>query len=473
MSVYKSELKLAMQRVKQIHFVGVGGVGMSGIAELFANLGFSVTGSDQKESLVTNRLVESGIKVFIGHFADNVNGADVVVTSTAIEDSNPEKIAALKQGITIIRRAEMLAELMRFKFGIAVAGTHGKTTTTSLVASILTEGGFDPTYVIGGKLISSAVNAKLGSGRYLVAEADESDASFVHLSPMMSIITNVDEDHMETYNGSVDKLHQTFIEFVHNLPFYGQVIVCIDDTGVQNILPKLSRHIISYGFSKDADIRAHSLSYSGGITNFKVDRVGHTSLNLSLNMPGEHNVLNSLAAIAVATDLGVDDESISGALKIFKGVGRRFQQYGDFMINNKTVKVIDDYGHHPSEIFATIKAARGCCDKQRLVFVFQPHRYSRTLDLFDDFVQALNTVDILILLEVYPAGEEKIDGSDSRSLAKAIRVRGVVEPIVIDSPNEVIELLESIVKDNDLVLLSGAGDIGSVAPKIESMWEAI
>ena len=471
MNIAKYELKQAMSAVKHIHFVGVGGVGMSGIAELFANLGFKVSGSDQKQSLVTDRLQGAGLTVQIGHSAENVNGADVVVVSTAISEDNPEKVAALKLGIMLIRRAEMLAELMRFKYGIAVSGTHGKTTTTSLIASVLTEGGVDPTYVIGGKLMSSAVNAKLGEGKYLVAEADESDASFLHLNPMLSIVTNIDEDHMDTYDGSVEKLHSTFVDFIHNLPFYGKVIACVDDPGVRMVLPRIHRQVVSYGIEHEADVRAVQLRSEGEFTHFTVQRHHKDNLEVTLHMPGQHNVLNALAAIATATELGVDDQSIAYALKTFDGIGRRFQQYGDFLVGENTVKMVDDYGHHPREVAATIKAARLCCPEKRLFLVFQPHRYSRTRDLFDDFVQVLSAVDSLVLLEVYAAGEEKIVGACARSLSKAIRTRGEIEPVVVDTVAEVIPLLDTMVQDHDLLLLSGAGDVGSLAPSLAKKWE--
>ncbi len=473
MSLSKHELNQAMMRIRKIHFVGIGGIGMSGIAEIFHNLGFVVSGSDMRESETTHRLQDLGIKVFIGHAAKNVEDADVVVASTAISKVNPEIEQALVDNLPVIRRAEMLAELMRFRFGIAIAGTHGKTTTTSLLASVLTTGGLDPTYVIGGKLASSASNAKLGSGKYLVAEADESDASFVHLNPMMAVVTNIDQDHMETYEGEVGKLHATFISFLHNLPFYGLVIICIDDAGVKAIVDQISRPILTYGFDASADIRAIDLEQTSAITSFKVLRHDKDPLEIKLNLPGEHNVLNALAAIAVATELGVDDASIAGSLSSFAGIGRRFQRYGKFKLDNKKIEVVDDYGHHPRELAATVAAAHKYKTDGRLVLVFQPHRYTRTRDLFDDFVKVLSEVDMLVLLEVYSAGEDKIKGADARSLLRAIRTRGKIEPIFVDKPEELFELLPGIVQDEDLILLSGAGSVGTVAPGIVARWEAI
>jgi len=472
MNMSRHELSQAMARIKTMHFVGIGGVGMSGIAEIFNNLGFGVSGSDIAESDTTNRLQELGIKIYSSHNTENVAAVDVVVVSTAIDNENPEVKYANEHGIPVIRRAEMLAELMRFRFGVAVAGTHGKTTTTSLLASILTVGGLDPTYVIGGKLASSASNAKLGSGKYLVAEADESDASFMHLKPMLAVVTNIDEDHMETYDGDVEKLYRTFIAFLHNLPFYGLAVVCIDDPGVKAILNQISRPVLTYGFESGADIRASSLQQSGRITSFTVTIKDKESFALSLNLPGEHNVLNALAAIAVARELGVDSNSIIGSLKSFSGIGRRFQSYGKYNPRGMRVEVIDDYGHHPRELAATLAAARKYQQGARLVLVFQPHRYTRTRDLFEDFVTVLSATDVLVLLEVYSAGEKKIQGASGRSLSKAIRARGMVEPVFVENIDSLYELLPDIIQDQDLLLLSGAGNISQVAPTLATNWEA-
>lgn len=474
MNASKHELSQAMMRIKKIHFVGIGGIGMSGIAEIFHNLGFVVSGSDMQESDTVDRLQHLGITVFLGHAASNIEAVDVVVASTAIAKANPEVEHAISQNLPVIRRAEMLAELMRFRFGIAIAGTHGKTTATSLLANMLTEGGLDPTYVIGGKLASSASNAKLGEGRYLVAEADESDASFIHLKPMMAVVTNVDQDHMETYEGDIEKLYATFISFLHNLPFYGLAIVCIDDDGVKEIINKISRPVLTYGFDEEADVRAIDLAQSGAVTSFSVLRKDQAPLTVQLNLPGEHNVLNALAAVAVATELGIDDVSIAGSLRSFAGIARRFQQYGRFKLADKKIEVVDDYGHHPRELAATLSAARQYqTNKGRLVLVFQPHRYTRTRDLFDDFVTVLSEVDMLVLLEVYPAGEDEIQGADARSLLRAIRTRGKIEPVFVGQPDELFELLPNIVQDEDLVLLSGAGSVGKVAPGIATRWEAV
>lgn len=473
MSQAKHKLSQAMARIKKIHFVGIGGVGMSGIAEIFNNLGFIVTGSDIKDSDTLNRLEAQGISIFIGHQAQNVQQTDVVVVSTAIAAENPEIEYALKNNIPVIRRAEMLAELMRFRFGIAIAGTHGKTTTTSLLASILTAGGLDPTYVIGGKLASSATNAKLGSGKYLVAEADESDASFMHLKPMLAVVTNIDQDHMQTYAGDVSRLYSTFVSFLHNLPFYGLAVVCIDDPGVKAIINEISRPLITYGFSANSEVRAENLEQVGPVTNFTVIRSDRPALAISLNLPGEHNVLNALAAIAIATELGVDDKSIAGSLNAFAGIVRRFQRFGEFKLAESKVEVIDDYGHHPRELAATITAARSYRQDARLVLVFQPHRYTRTRDLFEDFVKVLSKADVLILLEVYPAGEPEIQGAGARDLIKAVRARGMVEPIFAEGLEDLYELLPEILQDQDLVLFSGAGSIGQAAPKLASSWETV
>ena len=473
MTFTKNELRLAMNKVNRIHFVGIGGVGMSPIAELFYDYGFEVAGSDLKESITTKALANIGIKIYIGHSAENILGADVLVVSSAIAKDNPEVLAATKSGVTIIQRAEMLAELMRFKYGVAIAGTHGKTTTTSLVARILSVGGLDPTYVIGGELISSANNAKLGESRYVVAEADESDASFLHLYPILSVITNIDEDHMNTYNSSVEALHSTFVEFIHNLPFYGKAIVCIEDPNIKSILPKIHRQVVKYGFSDDADFQAVDIKVQGLKTKFRLIRANKNDLDITLNMPGSHNVLNSLAAIAVATELEIDDTSIINSLKTFNGIGRRFQQYGNFMVNNKKVCLVDDYGHHPKELEATLKTVHQCYPDKRIMLVFQPHRYSRTKDLFFDFVKILSQVDCLILLPVYSAGENKIPGASSKSLAKAIISTGKTIPILLENLDEVISTCSRILENEDVILISGAGNISSVAPQMATTWDKI
>ncbi|MGY8839490.1 UDP-N-acetylmuramate--L-alanine ligase [Candidatus Njordibacter sp. Uisw_039] len=452
-----------MRRIKRIHFVGIGGVGMCGIAEVLLNQGYEISGSDIKVSPVTQRLASQGAQVFIGHQDANVRGAHVVVVSTAVAEENPELVAARAHRIPIVQRAQMLAELMRYRHGIAVAGTHGKTTTTSLVAAILAAGGLDPTFVIGGKLTSSGTNAKLGASSYLVAEADESDASFLHLQPLTSIVTNIDADHMSTYEGDFNRLKKTFVEFLHNLPFYGLAIVCVDDPVVWEILPQVSRPLMTYGFDENADVKAINLHQKGMVTSFTVCRQGHKDLDISLNMPGKHNVQNALAAIAVATDLEVGDEHIVSGLNEFSGVGRRFQVLGDYPAQQGTATLVDDYGHHPREVSATIDAIRAGWSGRRLVMVYQPHRYSRTRDLYEDFVDVLSRVDILVLLDIYPAGEEPINGADGRSLCRSIRSRGQVDPIFVERGAAVAPVLENILCDGDLLLTQGAGDIGQIS----------
>ncbi|GAA4350265.1 UDP-N-acetylmuramate--L-alanine ligase [Kangiella taiwanensis] len=454
-----------MRRIKRIHFIGIGGAGMSGIAEVLLNLGYAVSGSDLRQSHVTERLKSLGAEIFLGHRSNNILDVDVVVCSTAIPKHNPEIEAAKERRVPIVRRAEMLAELMRFRHGIAVAGTHGKTTTTSLLASIYAEGGYDPTFVIGGLLNSAGSNAKLGKSRYFIAEADESDASFLHLQPMVSVVTNIEADHMDTYGGDFKNLESNFIEFLHNLPFYGLAVMCVDDETVQELIPQLSRPTITYGFSKKADVRAIDFEQKGTKSYFKVvrrDCVGQ--LDIELNLPGMHNVQNALAAIAVATDDGVSDKAIQKALSEFEGIGRRFQMYGDFTVNGKTVTLIDDYGHHPSEVGATIKALRKSWPERRLVMVYQPHRYSRTRDLYEDFCSVLSEVDELLMLEVYSAGEEAVPGADSRSLCRSIRQRGKIEPIFVESIAELPEALHHILEDGDVLVTQGAGNVGSLAP---------
>ncbi|MCB1637431.1 MAG: UDP-N-acetylmuramate--L-alanine ligase, partial [Thiothrix sp.] len=418
--------QLARKRIQQLHFVGIGGAGMGGIAEVVANLGYRVTGSDLADNAMTERLREQGVTVFKGHQAEHVAGADVVVVSTAINPANPELQAAREQRIPIIKRAEMLAELMRFRHGIAVAGTHGKTTTTSLVTSLLVEGDLDPTYVIGGKLLSSARNSKLGSGEYLVAEADESDASFLHLQPMISVVTNIDDDHLSTYEGDFNRLKSTFVDFLHNLPFYGLAVLCLDDAHVRSIIDEVNRPIVTYGIEQPADIRASNVRYDGSQSHFTVEFRDGRRLDVNLNLPGVHNVLNALAAIAVASELDVPDQAILKALREFQGIGRRFQLQGEVSFGRGKALLVDDYGHHPTEMLATLRAARNAWPQRRLVEVFQPHRYTRTRDLFEDFAQVLSEVDVLVLTDVYAASEQPIPGADGRALARAIRMRGQV-----------------------------------------------
>ncbi|EXE14979.1 UDP-N-acetylmuramate--alanine ligase [Acinetobacter sp. 263903-1] len=453
-----------MRRIKQIHFVGIGGAGMCGIAEVLKNQGYCVSGSDIKASKTTAQLEENGIEVFIGHAADNIKGASVLVVSTAIDPENPEVKAAIEQRIPVVRRAEMLGELMRYRHGIAVAGTHGKTTTTSLLTCMLAEEGMDPTYVIGGLLNRTGVNAALGASRYIVAEADESDASFLHLEPMAAIVTNIDADHMDTYGGSFDVLKDTFIQFLHKLPFYGFAVVCGDDANIREIMPRIARPLLTYGFNPDNDIRAVDVEQDGMRSHFTVLRKDREPLRLTINQPGLHNVLNALAAIGVATDEGVSDAAIGRALEGFSGVGRRFQVQGEFGLEQGTVKLVDDYGHHPKEVEATIKAARQSHPDRRLVMMFQPHRFSRTRDCFDDFVDVLSQVDQLLLLEVYPAGEKPIVGADSRSLARSIRLRGEVEPILIDPVEGNLQnVIQKVLQPNDLLLTQGAGNVGAIS----------
>jgi len=450
------------EQVKQIHFVGIGGVGMAGIAEVCLNLGYVVSGSDLRHNPTVARLESLGALIQLGHDANHVQNTDVVVVSTAIASGNPEVDWAKAARVPVIPRAEMLAELMRMRFGIAIAGTHGKTTTTSLAAAVLTQGGIDPTFVIGGKLNQIGSNARLGSSNYLVAEADESDASFLHLSPMMSVVTNIDEDHMETYQGDYQVLENTFIEFIHRLPFYGMAIMCIDDENIQKILPKLSRKVLTYGFSEEADVRAINVSASGLQMQFQVLVGRELSFNVTLNSPGRHNVLNALAAVAIALELDVSIDAIKQALIDFGGVGRRFEVYPNRIIANQNVTLVDDYGHHPTELEATISTAKDAFPNQRLVLVFQPHRYTRTRDLFDDFVQALLGPDLVVLMDVYSAGEMPIPMFDSKALLQAIRVRGG-QGFYADNLEQLNEIATDILHDNDVVLVMGAGDVGQVA----------
>jgi UDP-N-acetylmuramate--alanine ligase len=464
-------------KVKQLHFVGIGGVGMSGIAEVLVNLGYRVSGSDLSDNTATVRLRSLGVEVWKGHAAEHIRDADAVVVSTAVAADNPEVIAAQQAGIPVVARALMLAELMRLKRGIAIAGTHGKTTTTSLVASVLAEGGFDPTFVIGGRLLSADANARLGSGDFLVAEADESDASFLHLSPVLSVVTNIDTDHMETYGHDFAQLKKAFIEFLQHLPFYGAVVACIDDAHVREILPQVGRPVVSYGFSEDAMLQARQVENRRGTMYFIATQRGFADLPVVLALPGRHSVQNALAAIAVGREVGVAEEAIARALAGFKGVGRRFQRYGEIPLSgggslrNGSYTLIDDYGHHPNEIAATVAAARGSFDGQRLVLVFQPHRYTRTRDLFEDFVTVLSQADVLVLVDVYPAGEAPIVAADGRALARALRVAGKVDPVFVERVDEVPQVLASLLKDGDVVLTMGAGNIGTVAVRLQKSAE--
>jgi UDP-N-acetylmuramate--alanine ligase len=453
-----------MGRIRNIHFIGIGGAGMAGIAEVLLNLGYSVSGTDLKLTTVTERLRSLGASVAEGHAAENLRAADVVVVSSAVAPDNPEIVAAHARRIPVVRRAEMLAELMRFRYGIAVAGTHGKTTTTSLVASVLAEAGVDPTFVIGGRLAKANANAKLGLGQYLVAEADESDASFLHLQPMIAVVTNIDADHLGSYENDLGRLKQGFLEFLNNLPFYGLAVMCSDDANTRELIPSLGRRVASYGFGERADIRASAVERNGLKTRFKVEfKDGRKPLQVELNLPGVHNVLNSLAAIAVAGELDLREEPVLKALAEFSGVDRRLQIQGTVATDAGLVTFVDDYGHHPTELAATIAAARDAWPGRRLVVCFQPHRYTRTLALLDDFAQVLSTVDALILTNVYSAGETPLAGADGKSLARAVRVRGAVEPIFIEDLAELPVALAPILKADDVVLTLGAGSIGGVA----------
>ena len=456
-------------KVKNIHFVGIGGSGMSGIAEVLCNLGYTVSGSDLADNATTRRLAALGIRVFTGHAAENVCDADAVVVSTAVKADNPEVQAARLRKLPLVPRAQMLAELMRFKQGIAVAGTHGKTTTTSLVASILAEGGLDPTFVIGGRLNAAGANARLGSGDYLVAEADESDASFLFLSPTISIITNIDADHMETYGQDFGRLKQAFVDFVQRLPFYGVAVLCTDDASVREIVPQISKQVVSYGLQPGANVRAENIVAQDGQMRFDCIRVNGstTRFPVTLNLPGVHNVLNALAAIAVASEVGVTDAAIVKALAEFKGVGRRFQRYGEIpLASGGSFTLVDDYGHHPVEMKATLAAARGAFPGRRLLLAFQPHRFSRTRDCFEDFVGVLSSVDALLLGEVYAAGEAPIVAADGRSLARAVRVAGKVEPVFVEDISQMPAAILASARDGDVVMTMGAGSIGAVPAKI-------
>ena len=453
-------------KVKNIHFIGIGGSGMSGIAEVLVNLGFNVTGSDLASNSVTARLQAAGATVYQGHQKENLKDADVVVVSSAVNEANPEVKEARARGIPVVPRALMLAELMRFRQGIAVAGTHGKTTTTSLIASILAEAGMDPTYVIGGKLESANANAKLGTGEYIVAEADESDASFLHLTPVMAVVTNIDADHMDTYEHSFDKLKTAFVDFVQQLPFWGMAVVCVDDANIREILPRITKPVMTYGFSDAARVRAINVIADNGQMRFTVQRINGvtTEFDVTLNLPGKHYVLNALAAIAIASELNVPDAAMIKALKEFKGVGRRFERYGEVMAPaGGAFTLIDDYGHHPVEMQAVIAAARGAFPNRRLVLAFQPHRFTRTRDCFEDFVKVLSSADAVLLTEVYSAGEAPIVAADGRSLVRAVRVAGKVEPLFVETTAELPQAIVNTVQDGDVVIVMGAGSIGQVA----------
>ncbi len=456
-----------MRRIRRIHFVGIGGAGMSGIAEVLLNQGYDISGSDLKESEVTRRLEAKGARIYIGHHARQVADVDVVVNSSAVDDSNPELKNARELRIPIVRRAEMLGELMRYRHGIAVAGTHGKTTTTSLLASVLAADGQHPTFIVGGLVNSAGSNAQLGDSRYLVAEADESDASFLHLQPMVAVVTNIDADHMDTYDGDFSRLKKTFIEFLHNLPFYGLAVVCGDDDTVMEVIPEVARPIITYGFGEHCDFRAVEVHQEKTRSTFAVLRPGKPEpLTIELNIPGLHNVLNATAAVAVATDEGLSDSAIQRGLASFAGVGRRFQIYGEYPVGEGTAMLVDDYGHHPREVDVTIKAIRAGWPERRLVMVYQPHRYTRTRDLYEDFVEVLSTVDALVLLEVYSAGEEPIPGADGRHLCRSIRARGLVEPVFVEGVDGAPEVIKDLVQPGDIVITQGAGNVGALAGEL-------
>ncbi|MBC8946101.1 UDP-N-acetylmuramate:L-alanyl-gamma-D-glutamyl-meso-diaminopimelate ligase [Xenorhabdus indica] len=457
-----------MRKVRHIHFVGIGGAGMGGIAEVLANEGYQISGSDLAPNPVTQQLIALGATIYFHHRAENVRNASVVVASTAIPADNPEIIAAREARIPVIRRAEMLAELMRYRHGIAVAGTHGKTTTTAMIAGIYAQAGLDPTFVNGGLVKAVGTHARLGTSRYLIAEADESDASFLHLQPMMAVVTNIEPDHMDTYQGDFENLKQTFVNFLHNLPFYGRAVMCVDDPVVKALIPRIGRYVTTYGFSKEADVRITHYEQKGAQGFFTISREDSPELHVVLNAPGRHNALNATAAVAVATEEGIDEAAILASLAEFQGTGRRFDFLGEFSLRNINgknggVMLVDDYGHHPTEVDATIKAARMGWPDKRIVMVFQPHRYTRTRDLYDDFANVLNQVDVLLMLDVYSAGETPIPGADSRSLCRTIRSRGKLDPIFVSEPEQISVILSQIMENNDLVLVQGAGNIGKIA----------
>ncbi len=461
-----------MRRVNQIHFIGIGGAGMSGIAEVLLNEGYKISGSDIAESAVTQRLAKAGAKVFIGHAAENIQGASVVVASSAIDDSNPEVAAAKAARIPVIQRAQMLAEIMRFRHGIAVAGTHGKTTTTAMISMIYTEAKLDPTFVNGGLVKSAGKNAHLGASRYLIAEADESDASFLHLQPMVSVVTNIEPDHMDTYGGDFEKMKATYVKFLRNLPFYGLAVMCADDETVMEIAPQVGRQVMTYGFSEKADYRIEDYQQTGFQGHYTVVCPTGERIDVLLNVPGKHNALNATAALAVAKEEGIENEAILAALADFQGAGRRFDQLGSFIRPNGKVMLVDDYGHHPTEVDVTIKAARQGWEGKRVVMVFQPHRYSRTRDLFDDFVQVLSQVDALVMLEVYAAGEAPIVGADSKSLCRSIRNLGKVDPILVSDTEQLGDVLDQIIQDGDLILAQGAGSVSRISRGLAESWKA-
>ncbi|MGX3066410.1 UDP-N-acetylmuramate--L-alanine ligase [Ursidibacter arcticus] len=459
-----------MRRVSQIHFVGIGGAGMSGIAEVLLNEGYQISGSDIADGPVTQRLAKAGAKIFFGHYSENVCGASVVVISSAITDDNPEVVAAKEARIPVIQRAQMLAEIMRFRHGIAIAGTHGKTTTTAMISMIYTEAKLDPTFVNGGLVKSAGKNAHLGASRYLIAEADESDASFLHLQPMVSVVTNIEPDHMDTYGGDFEKMKDTYIRFLRNLPFYGLAVMCADDPVVMEIAPKVGRQVLSYGFSEFADYRIEDYQQTGFQGHYTVVCPTGERIDVLLNVPGKHNALNATAALAVAKEEGIDNEAILAALADFQGAGRRFDQLGSFIRPNGKVMLVDDYGHHPTEVDVTIKAARQGWDNKRVVMVFQPHRYSRTRDLFDDFVQVLSQVDALVMLDVYAAGEAPIVGADSKALCRSIRNLGKVDPILVSDTSQLGEVLDQIIQDGDLILAQGAGNVSKLSRDLAESW---
>lgn len=467
MSVAARHRSAEMRRVRSIHMVGVGGSGMSGIAEVLVNLGFDVSGSDLRQSSVTQRLADMGVVIRVGHEASAVSGADVVVISSAVREDNAELVAAREQRIPVVPRAEMLAELMRHRYGIAVAGTHGKTTTTSLIAALFAAADLDPTFVIGGRVNATGSHAQLGAGRFLVAEADESDASFLHLQPMVTVVTNIEADHMETYGGDFSRLRTTFLEFLHNLPFYGLAVLCIDDPVVRALEDEVGRPLIGYGFDASADYRIVEFEPAGLQTRFVVQRPsGNDALPVTLNMPGRHNVLNATAAIAVATDQGISDSVIQTCLAQFSGVGRRFSVYPEITVAGRTVTLVDDYGHHPTEVAATLASARQAFPDQRLVMIYQPHRFTRTRDLYDDFVSVLAEVDHLLLLEVYAAGEDPIAGADSRALARSIRLHASLDPLYVAEIDDLSAHLAEQLQDSDVVITQGAGDIARLAQRL-------
>ncbi|WP_386689840.1 MULTISPECIES: UDP-N-acetylmuramate--L-alanine ligase [unclassified Lonepinella] len=460
----------SMRRVRQIHFVGIGGAGMGGIAEVLLNEGYAVTGSDIAESAVTNRLISLGAKIYFSHQAENVQDASVVVVSSAIKPDNVEVVAAHEKRIPVIQRAQMLAEIMRFRHGIAIAGTHGKTTTTAMISMIYTQAGLDPTFVNGGLVKSAGTNAYLGASRYLIAEADESDASFLHLQPMVSVVTNIEPDHMETYHGDFEEMKRTYVNFLHNLPFYGLAVMCADDDVLMELVPQVGRQVMTYGFSEKADYRIENYEQTGFQGHYDVITPTGERINVLLNVPGKHNALNATAALVVAKEESINNDAILAALADFQGAGRRFDQLGEFIRPNGKVMLIDDYGHHPTEVGVTIQAARSGWQNKRVVMIFQPHRYSRTRDLFDDFVQVLSQVDVLVLLDVYAAGEQPIAGADSRSLARSIRNLGKVDPIFVADHSQLPEIMDQILQDGDLILAQGAGNVSKLSRNLVELW---